>query len=98
MHVPQIDNMAFSSCLAMADKCGAKFKQIPLTDGKLANFIFNDKNFDCFITKDGNILAGKGFKTNDPKGYAKDALAIIHKLPCGNAKQNEIIDNLFIYG
>lgn len=98
MHVPQIDKKAFASYVALADKCGGRFKQIQLEDGNFANFVLNDKKFDCFITKDGNLIAGKGFKTNKPKNFAKGAVEIIHQLPCGHGKKNEIIDNLFIYG
>ena len=96
MRIPQIDQKAFASYLALADKCGGRFKQIQLENGNFANFVLNDKLFDCFITKDGNLIASKGFNTNNPKNFAKEAVDIIHQLHCGKEKTNEILSHLFI--
>ena len=98
MRVPQVDQKAIASYLPMADKCGGRFAQIRLENGNFANFVLNDKQFDCFITKDGNLVAGKGFKTNNPTDYTKGAVDIIHQLNCGREKTNEILSHLFIYG
>ena len=90
------DNVAYNFFSKMAKRNNSEYRQIKMNDNLMGNFLMNDTTFDCFITKDGNLIASKGFNTNNPKNFAKEAVDIIHQLHCGKEKTNEILSHLFI--
>lgn len=54
-----VNSISSTSCKANP-LANAKKVSIPLKDGKEAVVRFNDKAYECLITKDGKLVGGRG--------------------------------------
>ena len=88
------DNVAYDFFSKMAKKDNCEYCQIQLKDDLTSNFLMNETRFDCYLTKDGRVVGGQGFKTSKSTNYLKNMLKTVSKLPATVAEKTVILSVL----
>lgn len=86
------DNVAYDFFSKMAKKNNCEYRQIQLKDDLTSNFLMNETRFDCYLTKDGRVVGGQGFKTSNPVNYVKNLLKMVTKLPCSEETRIKVLE------
>lgn len=88
------DNVAYDFFSKMAKKNNCEYRQIQLRDDLTSNFLMNETRFDCYLTKDGRVVGGQGFRTSKSTNYLKNMLKTVSKLPATVVEKNIILSVL----